>query len=322
VIGGSKKKGVIELRPILLDVDTGVDDAIAILLAVRSPLVKLLGITTVSGNVEVDTALQNTLAVLDHIDAEEIPVARGMDAPLIKTLVTAKEVHGSEGLGNLKVTPSSRKIAEEHGVDLMIRTIKQSPEPITLVMLGPLTNLAVALKKDRSIVHNLKELVIMGGADSAGGNITPVAEFNIYVDPEAAQVVFDSGIPICLVTWDVTLQAYLTREEVEQLALSQDKASRLSADLILFLMTTFQREDVPLCDPAAMVAVLDEQVIETNEYPIEVEVNGTITRGMTVIDTRPFKTVQVQDPRPRVHVAEKLNRDRFKELFINTLNGK
>jgi inosine-uridine nucleoside N-ribohydrolase len=309
------------MKPVLLDVDTGVDDAISILLAVSSPLIKVIGITTVSGNVEVDKALQNTLAVLDFIDAEDIPVARGMDAPLIRSLVTAKEVHGSEGLGNLKVTPSPRKAVEEHGVDFIIRMLKESPEPVTMVLLGPLTNMALALKKDGTIAKNIKELVIMGGADSAGGNITPVAEFNIYVDPEAAKIVFESGLPIRLVTWDVTLQAYLKRDEIEQLVDSHDKAGQLAADFIDFLMSTFEREDVPLCDPAAMVSVLEEQVIDTREYPIEVEINGGITRGMTVIDTRSFKTIQAGDARPKVQVATKLNREKFRDIFIDTLSG-
>lgn len=307
------------MKPVIIDVDTGVDDAIAILLALRSQEFKVLGITTVSGNVEVDLATQNTLALLDLIDAEEIPVARGMDAPLIRPLVTAKHVHGSHGLGEYKVGASARSIVQEHGVDFLIRTIKESAEPVTLILLGPLTNMAMALKKDPAIKENIDELIIMGGADAAGGNETPVAEFNIYVDPEAAQIVFESGLPITLVTWDATLHAWLTKNEVERLANSNDKAGKVAAELIGFLGNVFHREQVPLCDPAAMLAALDRSIIETKQLPIQVETEGRITRGMTVIDTRPNRTAAPDDPLPRVHVAFKVDREKFSILFMQLL---
>jgi inosine-uridine nucleoside N-ribohydrolase len=307
------------MKPVIIDVDTGVDDAIAILLALRSQELNVLGITTVSGNVEVDLATKNTLALLDLIDAEEIPVARGMDAPLIRPLVTAKHVHGSHGLGEYKVGASTRSIVQEHGVDFLIRTIKESAEPVTLILLGPLTNMAMALKKDPAIKENIDELIIMGGADAAGGNETPVAEFNIYVDPEAAQIVFESGLPITLVTWDATLHAWLTKNEVERLASSKDKAGKVAAKLIGFLGKVFHREQVPLCDPSAILAALDRSIIEAKQLPIQVETEGRITRGMTVIDTRPNRTAAPDDPRPRVHVAFKVDREKFSRLLMQLL---
>lgn len=311
------------MKPIFIDCDTGVDDALAILAALQSPQVEVLGISTVAGNVEADAAFRNTLAVLELVSADSIPVAKGMEAPLTRILTTAKEVHGESGLGNLTLPDVAGKGLTEHGVDFLIRTVKQSDRPVTLVLLGPLTNMAVALKKDPSIADHIAELVIMGGADAAGGNVTPVAEFNIYVDPEAARIVLESGLPIRLVTWDVCLDAWLTEAELKELEQSAEPAANVAHELIQFLRTLYNKDNSALSDPAAMCALLDESVIESESLPIEVETAGTVTRGMTVIDTRPFATAPVaSDTRPRVQVARKLYRERFAAVFMNALMRK
>jgi purine nucleosidase len=159
------------LKPILMDVDTGIDDALAIMLAVKSKKVQLLGITTVSGNVHVNKAVKNTFTVLELLNAE-VEVARGMEQPLVRDLVNAEDVHGEDGLGYLKPIESNRTIHPLHAVDFIIEKVKNATEKVTLVLLGPLTNIAVALKKSPTIKEKIKELIIMGGAGPAGGNIT------------------------------------------------------------------------------------------------------------------------------------------------------
>ncbi|SHF25656.1 purine nucleosidase/pyrimidine-specific ribonucleoside hydrolase [Seinonella peptonophila] len=305
------------MKPVFIDVDTGVDDALALLFALQSPLLDVIGISTVSGNVHVDHTYRNTLAVLDIAQAPDIPVARGMDAPLIRPLHTAAEIHGESGFGDIQLPEVVRNGVEEHGVDLMIRKVKESPEPVTLILLGPLTNMAVALKKEPSIQDNIRELVIMGGAGAKGGNVTPVAEFNIYVDPDAAHVVFSSGLPIRLVTWDVCMQAVLHPEENMQLKETQTPVAQYAYRLIQFLRDN--NDETFLCDPSAVCAVIDESVIQTEVLPVEVETQEGLTRGMTIIDVRPFLQVDPADPRPKLQVAMNIERERFSQLFIQTL---
>jgi len=307
-----------QLKPILMDVDTGVDDALSIMLAVRSPKIDLLGITTVSGNVHVDKAVKNTLTVLEILGVD-VDVARGMEQPMLRPLVVAEDVHGEGGLGYISPVETKKTIHPLHGVDFLIQKIMESQKKVTLVLLGPLTNIAFALKKAPFIKNNIEELIIMGGAGAAGGNITAAAEFNIYVDPEAAKIVFESGIRTKLVTWDACLQTYLTKEERNMLKESNDPAAQTAHSLIQFLTDNYKKEEVPLCDPTAMIAAIDETIIETKQFRVQVETEGTVTRGMTVIDVRPHPELHPIDEAPMLDVAVTVHRERLRDIMLQTL---
>lgn len=202
-------------RPVLLDVDTGVDDAHALLLALRSPALKVVGITTVAGNIDVEQVTANTLKVLDIARAPDIPVARGMSQPLVEPTHYVPQIHGSDGLGNLNPPPSKRQTVSQHAVDFLIQTLLAAPEPITLIPLAPLTNIGAALRLEPRIGLKIAQIVLMGGSAFAGGNASPWAEANIYYDPEAAHIVFTSGLPIVMYGWDVFVQVGFSRQEAQ-----------------------------------------------------------------------------------------------------------
>lgn len=221
--------------PVALDLDTGVDDALALILALRSPELDLRAVTTVAGNTTVENATRNTLLVLDRLEARaDLDVAPGAAAPLVQPLATAAAVHGADGLGNVSALypRSARKLAPvdaQTGVrmdaaDLLLATIRERPRELTLIATGPMTNLARALARDAATFRRVKEIVQMGGAVAVPGNTSPHAEFNLYVDPEAAERVFSAGIPLRLVPLDVTEQLVLTRARLRELALERDSA--------------------------------------------------------------------------------------------------
>ncbi|MCK4317067.1 MAG: nucleoside hydrolase, partial [Anaerolineae bacterium] len=202
-------------KQVLLDVDTGVDDAYALLLALRSPDLEVIGITTVAGNVDVDQVTANTLKVLDMVGAPEIPVAKGMSHPLVEPTRYVPEIHGQNGLGNLNPPPSSRSLADVHAVEFLIETLMVTDEPITLIPLAPLTNIGVALRMEPRIKEKIEQVVLMGGSAFAGGNAAQWAEANIFYDPEAAHILFASGLPIVMYGWDVYVQVGFTRREAQ-----------------------------------------------------------------------------------------------------------
>jgi inosine-uridine nucleoside N-ribohydrolase len=277
--------------PILLDVDTGVDDALAICLAVRSPEVALRGITTVAGNVDLESATRNTLAVLDVLRAPAIPVVSGAAAPLCRPLVTAAAVHGHDGLGGIARTlPASSRAAVTGAVEFLLQTIRASPEPLTLIATGPLTNVARALQADGAVLRRLRGLTIMGGAIRVPGNVSPVAEFNFAVDPEAAAIVLASGLPITLVPLDVTEQVILTRAAVAPRDGDGDLPTFVRA--ITAAPMDFQQahdgvNGMYLHDPLAVATVLDPGLVRTTPLAVAVESRGVLTAGMAVADLRP-----------------------------------
>jgi len=199
-------------QPIFLDVDTGVDDALAIILALRSPEFSLQGISTVSGNVSLAQTTANTLTVLDVLDAPPIPVAAGAAAPLFGPAITAGEVHGNDGLGGAARTfPPTRRRAAEDAAGLLLETIRRFPGELILIATAPLTNLALAVQRDLETMRRLRTLIVMGGAIRVPGNVGPVSEFNFAADPEAAAIVLGAGLPLTLVPLDVTERVTLTR---------------------------------------------------------------------------------------------------------------
>ncbi len=306
---------MVSVKKVILDCDPGHDDALAIVLACAAEEIELLGITTVAGNQTVDKTTRNALRVLTLIGME-VPVARGAARPLIRELVTAPEVHGETGLDGAELPEPAVGPREEHAVEFLIRTIRASPEPVVLVPTGPLTNVALALRIAPDIAERIERIVLMGGA-ARDSNVTPAAEFNIYVDPEAAHIVFSSGIAITMVGLDVTNRALLSPEEIERLARG-GPVRRTFAGLLRFYAAANERllgiKGAPLHDPLAVAAVIDPTLLVTEPLHVAVELCGEHARGATVVDL-----YRVTGRAPNADVALDLDLPRFKELVFAAL---
>jgi len=313
--------------PILIDTDPGIDDALAILLALGSPEVSVEAITTVAGNVEVDLGTANAFRILDVARPRHRPrVARGAAGPLVGPLVTAAHVHGDDGLGNLgrlrepdgrsRYPEPSHTLEMLDGADLILETADRFAGRLVVVALGPLTNVALALQRDRRRLAQAARIVVMGGAVAVPGNVTPAAEFNIHVDPEAASTVFASGLPIELVPLDVTRKVVLTTADLgTALARNRGPTARFIEDFTAhgFDFET-ERGDgsIALHDPLAVGVALDPGLVTLEPLHIEVECEGRLTRGMTVADRRPFGT----RPAPTCRAALEVDAPRFLRLFL------
>lgn len=317
---------------LLIDTDPGIDDALALLLALASPGASVEAITTVAGNVPVDQALHNVFRILDVARPVPAPrVARGAEAPLERALVTAGHVHGDDGLGNLDrfVEPDGRPrypalphvLEMSDGADLILETADRFGAGLVVVALGPLTNLATALERDPRRLARAGRIVVMGGAVAAPGNITPAAEFNFYVDPEAAAAVFDAGLALELVPLDVTQQAVLRQNGLTaRLSESPSRIGRFVADLTLHgFAFAAERGDggIALHDPLAVGAALDPSLVGFEPLRVEVECEGGITRGMSVADRRPLGSPPTR--RPNCRVALSVDAPRFLKLFLDRL---
>lgn len=277
-------------RRVILDVDTGVDDALAIMLAVRSPELEVLGITTVSGNVPVAQCTANTLLTLEVLGAPNVPVVSGAAAPLAGRAFTAAEVHGTDGLGNVTARyPTPLPQVTQGAVEFLLEMIRRFPGELTLVATGPLTNVAVAIQRDREAMHGLHGITVMGGAIRVPGNVGPTTEFNFAVDPEAAEIVLGAGLPIRLVPLDVTEQVILSREAVEN-AKGNGKLQAFIRDMTAATMA-FHREHegfdgMFLHDPLAVGVVADPSLVRAQPMAVAVERRGELTSGMAVADLR------------------------------------
>ncbi|MGB9857340.1 MAG: nucleoside hydrolase [Dictyoglomaceae bacterium] len=303
-------------KKIILDCDPGHDDMVAIMLAVSHPDIDLLGITTVAGNQVGEKTFQNALKILTLIREYNIPVARGFDKPLLRELTTAPSIHGVSGLDGADLPLSEIKGLEVHAVDFIIDTLKNSKEKIYLVPTGPLTNIAVALFKEPKIKEKIERIVLMGGAvfDS---NITPSAEFNIYVDPESAKIVFESGVPITMIGLDVTNKALFTFDDIEKLR-KGGRISKIVADLLKFFANAnkefFGFNGAPLHDAVAVAEVIDPTIVKKRKFYVEIETKSELTRGRTVVDY-----YNVLKKEPNVEVAVEIDLERFKDLIFSAL---
>jgi inosine-uridine nucleoside N-ribohydrolase len=321
-------------RHVIIDTDPGVDDALALILALQSPELCVEAVTTVSGNVHVDLATQNALTVLGLFPPERRPpVAKGADRPLTRSLYTAAHVHGDDGLGGVscmlsaagqpRYPPASGSLTSQDAVTYLLDLIRRSPSELTLIALGPLTNLAQALQRDAHTVRQLAGVVIMGGAVTVPGNVTPVAEFNIYVDPEAAQDVFASGLPITLIGLDVTERVRLTAEMIDQSVrpvgspLGQFVAE-CTAQTIQFSTRVERPLGMAMHDPLAVAALIDPAIMHTVPLSVQVETKGELTTGMLVADRRPLHT-ELKAP-ANVSVALEVDATRFLEMFLHRLS--
>jgi len=271
---------------VVLDVDTGVDDALAILLALRSPAMDVRAITCVAGNADVDQVVANTLRVLDAASAPDIPVARGMTRPLVEPPRPARHVHGEDGMGDLGLPRSQRSPVGIHAVELLRTTLASATEPITLIPLAPLTNIAVLVRTYPELLDRIDRIVLMGGA-AAVGNATAAAEFNVWHDPEAAAIVLDSGVPTTMYGLDVFYEPVVPVADVQALASAADPARQLAGRLMQHQLARFGAATVTLGDAGAVAAVLRPDLLWTARHPVRVELAGTWTRGRTVVDQRP-----------------------------------
>jgi inosine-uridine nucleoside N-ribohydrolase len=300
--------------PIILDCDPGHDDAIALLLALASPELDVLGVTTVHGNQTLEKTTENALRVLDLVGRPDLPVAAGADRPLERELTVASHVHGESGLDGPTLPPAGRPPLGEHAVDFIERTIAASPVPVTLVPTGPLTNIALLL--ERTGGANVERIVLMGGAIGEG-NMTPAAEFNIWADPEAAQAVFHAGLDTTMIGLDVTHRAVTTRAVQERLR-AAGTIGAFVADLVDFFAVyhaeTYGWDGAPIHDAVAVAHVIRPGLVQTLERNVEVELESELCRGRTVVD-RWNRTGRPAN----AHVGVDLDTDAFFDLLVERI---
>jgi inosine-uridine nucleoside N-ribohydrolase len=276
------------MTDVILDCDPGHDDAIAILLALASPEVNLLGVTTVSGNQTLEKTTANAIRVLDHVGRSDVCVAAGANRPLTRERHVAADVHGETGLDGPDLPPPAREPFAGHAIDWIAATVDANSEPVTLVPTGPLTNIALMLARYPGLTSKLERVVLMGGAIGEG-NTTPAAEFNIWADPEAAYRVFTSGLDVTMVGLDVTHKALMTKDHAEQLARA-GRAGKLVADLYGFYSqfhaNRYGWNGAPVHDAVAMAHVIDGTLLTTLHRGVVVDTGSELTRGRTHVDVR------------------------------------
>ncbi|MFN0194322.1 MAG: nucleoside hydrolase [Aestuariivirga sp.] len=306
-------------RSIIIDTDPGQDDAVAILLAFASPELEVLGITAVAGNVPLELTQKNARKICELAGRPGTHVYAGADRPLLRKLVTAEYVHGKTGLDGPELPEPSMRLQEAHAVDFLVDTLMERPPgSVTLCALGPLTNVAMALAREPSIAGRIERIVAMGGGFFEGGNVTPAAEFNIYVDPHAARAVFTSGIPITLFPLDVTHQVLTTAKRVERLRQMANKSGPAIAALLDF----FERFDEhkygtdggPLHDPCVVAWLLKPELFKGREVNVAIECESELTMGMTVVDWW-----RVTDRKPNAEVMRQADADGFFELLAERI---
>jgi pyrimidine-specific ribonucleoside hydrolase len=307
--------------PVILDVDTGVDDALALLLAVRSPDLDVRAVTCVAGNADVDQVVRNTLVVLDAAGAGDVPVARGADRPLLEPPRHARHVHGADGMADLGLPDSRRRPLDVSAVELLRATIEASDAPVTLVPLAPLTNIALLLHTHPELVERIARIVFMGGSATIG-NATAVAEFNVWHDPEAAAIVLGSGVPLTMYGLDVFYDVTVDAPSAQALALREEPGAQLAGRLISHQVHRLGGAAGTIGDAGTVAAVIAPDLITTGRHPVRVELSGTWTRGQTVVDRR-LVAGEGDDPRGLppgdVDVALAIDGDRARRLFLDVV---
>jgi inosine-uridine nucleoside N-ribohydrolase len=302
--------------PVILDVDPGHDDAVAIMLACGAPDLDLLAVTTVAGNVPLEKTTRNALRILSLIGHTDLPVAAGASSPLRRLLHTAEDIHGESGLDGPEIPDPSLEPDERGAAHLIADTIRDAREPVTLIPTGPLTNVATFLREHPDLKERIARISLMGGSIGLG-NTTPAAEFNVYVDPEAAREVFESGLPITMSGLDVTHQAGAGPAERENLR-SLGRTGGVAAELLEVFAGTYERiygfDSPPLHDPVAVAAVLEPRVLKTRPMRVDIECESELTRGETVCD---FYGVSGKPPNAEVGVE--LDREGFFDLLYRVL---
>jgi len=305
-------------RRIILDCDPGHDDAVAMLLAHGSPEIELVAVTTVAGNQTIEKVTRNALAVAKVAGITGVPFARGAHRPLVRPIEVAPDIHGESGLDGPVLPEPDLELDARHAVDLIIDTIMgNEPGTITLVPTGALTNIALAVRKEPRIVERVKEVVLMGGGFHTG-NWSATSEFNIVIDPEAAHIVFNEPWPLTMVGLDVTHEALATPEVVSRIEAIGTGPARFVGELMEFFGHAYKDaqgfDHPPVHDPCAVAFVIDPTVMETVRVPLDVELTGTLTLGMTVADFR-----APAPPDCTTRVAMNLDHSRFWALVVDAL---
>lgn len=320
---------------VIIDTDPGVDDAMAILLALNSPELKVEALTVVPGNVDSQQGLENALKIVSLANRCDIAVARGAHHPLNQKLITAQYWHGKNGLADVELPASNCKADPRFGPDLIIETVHKYPHEVTLIPVGPLTNIALAVSKDPTIVDLVKDIVIMGGSIS-GGNVDGAAEANIYNDPEAASIVFNAGWMVTMIGSDVGERTIITRKHLAQLQSQHGPESDFVAKLADFYLTRSEKsgyQGAAMYDPLAVGTVIDPTLVTLKDMHVDVETKGEFTRGETVANRMGsdennvlhgdhYEIEGVIPLRPNARVCLGSDGERFLALFISRLKGK
>jgi len=322
-------------RKIILDTDPGSDDAMALMLALNSPELEVRAITVVPGNVTAQQGLDNALRMVSLANRCDIPVAAGAQHPLFQKLITAEFWHGKNGLANVELPPSKCRVDSRYAPDLIIEMVHAAPHEITLVLIGPLTNIALAVEKDPSIVGLVKEVILMGGSIS-GGNVNAAAEANIYNDPEAAQIVFQAGWPLTMVGLDVADKTLLSHSYLDQLGQTHGPVNdfiQKVASYLVDLSAKFGLSGTPMYDPLAVGVAIDPTLVKAPAMHVDVETRGEFTRGETVANRH--GTVErnvlrgdhyviegVDKVEPNAKVCVEVDADRFLQMFVSRIRGK
>jgi purine nucleosidase len=306
-------------KRIIIDTDPGVDDALAFLLALASAEIRLEALTTTQGNVTLEKATRNALSVLELAHASHIPLASGSVVPLVQPLRASAHVHGESGLGNAQLPEPQVRPVPQHAVDYLIERVLAEPGEISVFPIGPLTNIAMAIRKEPRFGAAVKELVIMGGAILEYGNITPQAEFNIYVDPHAAHIVFHSGIPITLIPLDVTHKCLLLQEHVDRLMQIPSPISRFIRDVIevyIKFSSDFGYAGCALHDPLTLATIIAPELLILKEYFVDVDISGGVSMGKTFADI-----LNVTKKPANMKVAMNVHGEDFIELFLQRMEN-
>jgi purine nucleosidase len=322
-------------RRVIIDTDPGIDDAMAILLALNSPELQVEALTVVAGNVDQPQGLENALKIVSLAERCDVVVAGGAKHPLHQKLITAQFWHGKNGLAAVELPPSKCKADSRFGPDLIIEMIHAHPHEITLIPVGPLTNIALAVSKDPSIVPLVHDIVIMGGSVS-GGNVNGAAEANIYNDPEAAQIVFNAGWTVTMIGSDVGERTLITRKRLSELQESHGPESNFVAKLADFYLTRSEKSGysgAAMYDPLAVGTVIEPTLVTLKAMHVDVETKGEFTRGETVANRMSsnennvlhgdhYEIEGVIELKPNARVCLASDADRFLDLFITRIKGK
>ena len=311
-------------KNLILDVDTGIDDAFALLFAARHPEINLLGVTCVDGNTNLKQVVINTLKVLDAAGAGNIPVSKGATRPLIDEPRYAEYIHGSDGLGDLGTPLSTRALDPRPAVELLRDLVEGADGPVTLVPLAPLTNIALFLRSYPETAAKLERIVLMGGSASSG-NATPAAEFNVWHDPEAAAIVFQSGVPITMYGLDVFMRPGITREQALELKGSDSISAQFGGDLALAFMERLGVSPITLGDYGAVASVIRPDLFTTAMFDVVVDTSAGPARGQTIVDRRDaflreLEPIDLEDS-AKVRVTLDLDVDAVVKLWLETIRS-
>jgi pyrimidine-specific ribonucleoside hydrolase len=308
-----------DAMPVVMDVDPGHDDALAILLAYARPEIDLRAITVVAGNQTLPKTLRNCLQLCTVAGITDVPIAAGAGAPMLRPQEIAPEVHGESGLEGPQLPEPTIAPEQTHAVDQIARAIRESDRPVTLIPTGPLTNIALFLLKYPELKERIAHICLMGGAITEG-NKTPSAEFNIYVDPEAARIVFNAGLPLTMIGLDVTHKALITPAHSRQLRETGGLVATVVADLLDFFTLwhdeVYQMGGAPLHDPCAVAQVIQPGIVTTRHLNVDVEVHGELTAGRTVVDLW-----KVTGKEPNVHVGVDLDTPAFVSMLLDAVRS-